>query len=277
MLASLLKDYAPGASPFVIGCAFAILVLIRYLIFAGGALALTSLFRNRLRSRRIQPVPFKALILCREFLYSLSSFLVFALVGLAAFRLNEAFGIFAIYRTPDQYGWVWFGLSIPVALLVHDFYFYWAHRFMHLPGVFERVHRVHHLSTNPSPLAAFAFHPFEAVIEALGFILILIVVPMHPLAFLIVSTVMISINVIGHLGYEIYPSGLQATWGGQLLNTATSHNQHHRTYNFNYGLYTLVWDRLFGTMHPKYELTYNTITTRSPAPSQASPSGKGNI
>ena len=45
------------------------------------------------------------------------------------------------------------------------------------------------------------------------------------------------------------------------MNTATSHNQHHRTYRYNYGLYTLIWDRLFGTLHPRYAETYAAATT----------------
>ena len=51
-------------------------------------------------------------------------------------------------------------------ILLHDTYFYWAHRAMHHPKIYRHVHLVHHLSQNPSPWAAFAFHPFEAVIEA---------------------------------------------------------------------------------------------------------------
>lgn len=277
MLANFLKDYAPEAGPILIGLVVALIVLGRYLFFAGGALAMTYLFRKPLASRRIQPVPFTTRQMLREFLYSLSSFVVFALVGLVAYRLNREFGIFALYKTPDQYGWLWFWVSIPVALLVHDFYFYWAHRFMHLPGIFERVHKVHHLSTNPSPLAAFAFHPLEAVLEALGFIVILIVVPMHPFAFLIVSTLMITINVIGHLGYEIYPKALLSLPGGKFFNTATSHNQHHRTFNYNYGLYTLIWDRLFHTVHRRYEATYAAITGPAPLQTDPSTSQKGSL
>jgi sterol desaturase/sphingolipid hydroxylase (fatty acid hydroxylase superfamily) len=275
MLASVLNDHLPGAGPVPISLAVAVIVLARYLVFAGGALVATLLFRRHLASRRIQPVPFTSEQMRREFLNSLSSVVVFALVGLAVFRLNEAFGILALYKQPDQYGGFWFWLSIPVALLVHDFYFYWAHRFMHLPGVFERVHKVHHLSTNPSPLAAFAFHPLEAVVEAMGFVLILVVVPMHPLAFLIVSTLMIVINVIGHLGYEIYPKALLSLPGGKFANTATSHNQHHRTFNYNYGLYTLMWDRLFGTLHRRYEDTYASVTGNARTPTEIPSSQKG--
>ena len=277
MFASVLRDHMPEAGPLLVGLAIALVALGRYLIFAGGALGIITLFRRPLRFRQIQKIPFTSTQMTREFLYSLSSFIVFASVGLAGFRLNETVGFFAIYKVPDQYGWVWFALSVPVALLVHDFYFYWAHRFMHQPGIFERVHRIHHLSTNPSPLAAFAFHPLEAVIEALGFILILTVVPMHPLAFLIVSTLMITINVIGHLGYELYPSGLQASAFGKFLNTATGHNQHHRAFSFNYGLYPLVWDRLFKTTHPHYEATFDALTARQSAGPDSPLSDKGNL
>ncbi|MGL1488967.1 sterol desaturase family protein, partial [Vibrio parahaemolyticus] len=36
---------------------------------------------------------------------------------------------------------------------------------MHNKRIFKYVHLVHHHSTNPSPWAAYAFHPLEAVVE----------------------------------------------------------------------------------------------------------------
>ena len=44
---------------------------------------------------------------------------------------------------------------------------------------------------------------------------------------------------------------------GLLMNKSAYHNQHHRTYRYNYGLYTVIWDRLFGTFHPKAEQLYD--------------------
>jgi sterol desaturase/sphingolipid hydroxylase (fatty acid hydroxylase superfamily) len=147
-----------------------------------------------------------------------------------------------------------------VAILLHDFYFYWMHLFMHLPGVYERVHKVHHLSTNPSPLAAFAFHPLEAVIEALAIWVIALIIPIHPVALIAVGLYSIATNVMGPSGYELLPRGLAQHPVFGWLNTATSHNQHHRTFNYNFGLYTLLWDRLFGTLHPHYVGLYQRTT-----------------
>ena len=54
---------------------------------------------------------------------------------------------------------------------------------MHHPKLFWVFHRTHHLSTNPTPRAAFAFNPAEAVVQASIFPLAVSVMPMHPLAF----------------------------------------------------------------------------------------------
>jgi sterol desaturase/sphingolipid hydroxylase (fatty acid hydroxylase superfamily) len=87
----------------------------------------------------------------------------------------------------------------------HDAYFYWALRLMHHPKIFKHVHLVHHRSTNPSPWAAYSFHPIEAVLEAGIFPLIVFTIPMHSLALVTVLIYMITRNVLGHLGMEILP------------------------------------------------------------------------
>lgn len=267
MLAQYVQSADPALTPWLIAGIVALLLFIRYLIFAGGALWLIMANHKSLAGRRIQPAPFTATQFQREAGWSALSALVFGAVGLAAHLANREFGFMAFYNGIDTYGWVWFWLSIPAALLVHDFYFYWAHRLMHAPALFERVHRVHHLSTNPSPLSAFAFHPCEAVIEAVGLLVVLMIVPLHPLAFLSFSTFLIAFNVMGHLGYELFPRFMGETPVLRLLNTATSHNQHHRTFRYNYGLYTLIWDRLFGTLHPNYAAAFRKAASVPASPS----------
>lgn len=237
-----------------------LLIALRYMVFAGGALALITLFQKPLAPRRIQPLPFTANQLWREAGWSFLSMCLFGMVFVGVFLAYRQFGLFQIYTDIGRFGWLWFGLSIPIAVIIHDFYFYWTHRFMHLPGVFERVHKVHHLSTNPSPLSAFAFHPIEAVIEAGAVVLIVLLIPIHPIALAITMLYSILTNVMGHMGYELLPRGMAANPWLNWINTATSHNQHHRTYTSNYGLYSLVWDRLFGTLHPRYEDLYVKVT-----------------
>ncbi len=237
------------------------LILARYLVVAGIALGLVTLFRKPLATRRIQAAPFTAVQLRREFLWSLSSIGLFGLAVAGMLLLRDGGPNLKLYPDIGAFGLWWFWLSMPAGIVFHDFYFYWAHRFMHLPGVFERVHRVHHLSTNPSPLAAFAFHPIEALIELGGILLFATLFPVHPIALALIGFYSLLSNVLGHLGYELFPQGFIRSPALNWINTSTSHNQHHRSINYNFGLYSLIWDRIFGTLHPNYETLFNRVTS----------------
>ena len=71
-----------------------------------------------------------------------------------------------VYDEIATYGWGYWALSIVLMIFLHDTYFYWMHRLMHQPRLFKWIHLGHHKSTNPSPWAAYAFHPLEAIVEA---------------------------------------------------------------------------------------------------------------
>ena len=64
-------------------------------------------------------------------------------------------------------------------------------------------------------------------------------------------------NVIGHLGYEFFPKKFLDSRLGKIFFTSTFHNIHHSKHNCNYGLYFVIWDRLFGSTHDDYENSYN--------------------
>jgi lathosterol oxidase len=68
--------------------------------------------------------------------------------------------------------------------------------------------------------------------------------------------------VYGHLGYELYPNGLNKNRVGRWINTSTSHNQHHQYFKGNYGLYFTFWDRMMGTLRSDYERRFDEITKR---------------
>ncbi len=73
------------------------------------------------------------------------------------------------------------------------------------PVVFKYVHRHHHLSHAPTPLAAFSFHPLEAIIEFGFMIPVLCILPVHFIVLFLFAMAMTVINVLGHLGYELFP------------------------------------------------------------------------
>jgi sterol desaturase/sphingolipid hydroxylase (fatty acid hydroxylase superfamily) len=197
----------------------------------------------------------------REIKWSLFTALVYGLVGVTTIMIGKTCG-WQMYRKIDSYGWGWFVDSIGIAILVHDTWFYWTHRLMHHRRLFKVFHRVHHESTNPTPWAAYSFAPLEAFIQACIFPLLVFTVPMHPLAFFAFMIWQITFNVLGHTGYEYFPSWLMKSWLGRFLNTPTNHVQHHEKMRGNYGLYFNCWDRLMGTNHKDYEARFHEVTTR---------------
>ncbi|TNE50504.1 MAG: sterol desaturase family protein [Deltaproteobacteria bacterium] len=255
---------------FIIMGLVLVLVFFRYVLIAGPAyLVFWKWLRERLHHRRIQQRFPKRKIVQQEFLWSLSTFVIFSVMGGLVFWLKKQ-GYTLGYQRIEDLGWAYYWVSIGLMILVHDAYFYWTHRMMHHKALFRYFHRVHHLSHNPSPWAAFSFHPLEAVVEAGIIWVIVFLIPHHISAiglFLLFMTVM---NVLGHLGYELYPRGFTKNAVGQWLTTSTHHNMHHHKGKGNFGLYFNWWDRWCGTLHHEYYEAYDEVTHR-PKPDQSQP------
>src|SRR4029077_17489739 len=102
----------------------------------------------------------------REVGWSLLTGGIFGLVGAVTIWL-ASLGVTQVYLQVDDvccewdHGWTWFWCSIPLAIIVHDTYFYWTHRLMHHRALFRWFHRVHHQSRNPSPWARYCSDPLE--------------------------------------------------------------------------------------------------------------------
>jgi len=236
----------------------------RYFIVAGVAFLLCYVFFRQTRaSRKIQLKFPENKDYLREILHSISTILIFALVPLFLLKNPEIRSYTTFYLKISDYGWIWFFLAFPVMFIMHDTYFYWMHRLMHHPRLFKLFHLVHHRSTNPSPWAAYAFHPLEAIIEIGIFVVFLFTIPMHALHFFLFFFMSIIYNVYGHLGWEIYPKGFNRHWLGKWINTSVNHNQHHQYFKGNYGLYFLFWDRMMGTIREDYDQRFDEVKNRS--------------
>lgn len=185
----------------------------------------------------------------REFRNSLVTILIFGAVSMTLYATGWIRSSLMYYHLND-YSWLWFGLSIPVMILIHDTLFYWLHRAMHTPLLFNIMHRTHHQSVHPTAFAAYSFHPTEGLAEALLVVVIIFIIPVHPVALLIFQTISTAVNVYGHCGREIYPKGMADHWLGRWVNTSTSHARHHLKGRYNYGFYSLFWDRIMGTIEP---------------------------
>lgn len=217
----------------------------RYLLSSGGAwLFFFGWKRNPLTlTRRLQPEPFRREDLQRELLTSAVTAVLFGTLfgvvfgGQQPLPLTRSGGAAVL----EFFGWL--GLIV----LIHDTYFYWSHRLLHHRWVFPRVHALHHRSTNPSPFAALAFHPVEALMQVIWAVP-LSVVPIPSSVWLAFSFLAIFVNVLGHCGVEPYPLGWQTHPVLKWLNFATMHNRHHVKLDGHFGLYFSFWDRVMGTV-----------------------------
>jgi lathosterol oxidase len=234
--------------------------LLRYLIPALGLLMILAIAAPfGLNRRRIQHRRARAADLRREFIWSMLTVLIFAINGVGIYLMVQTGG-FEIYANIGRYGWPYWIISFIGLVLGHDTYFYWLHRLMHHRLLFRRMHLTHHRSHTPTPLAAYAFSPAEAVVHALYLDLVLVLVPLHAGAIFAFLIFMILRNVIGHAGFELFP---RATLSLPLLRhstTVTHHDLHHSAGDANFGLYFTWWDRWMGTEHPAYARTFAEAT-----------------
>lgn len=219
---------------------------------------LHGLLRRRLSHRLIAQWPSNTDIR-REIGYSLSTLVIFSAMGLVVLAGFQA-GQITIYFRPSKFGWTWTLLSLPAMIVWHDFYFYWTHRLLHTRWLFRRVHGVHHRSRNPSPWAAYAFHPLEALVNSLVTPLALCVVPLHGLVIFVFSIHQIVRNAHGHAAVETMPQGFAQHWLGGRFTTTTHHHLHHETSKGNYGLWFTWWDRWMGTENADYRSRFEELT-----------------
>lgn len=239
-----------------------LLNFLRYFLITGPVfLIFYVLFKNKWKYKRIQLKFPKTKDYIRELVYSIITIFIFVAIAMIVFasplkKYNQ------VYQDVSQHGWIWWFVSMLLMILLHDAYFYWTHRMMHHPKLFKVFHLIHHKSTNPSPWAAYSFHPLEGIVEA-GIIFPLVyLIPFHPSALMIFLLFMMIYNVYGHLGYEILPKKFNTHPIGRWMNTSVTHNMHHKYFNGNYGLYFLFWDRIMGTIHPDYDDAYEEVDNK---------------
>lgn len=236
--------------------------IVRYLVFAGVAYLLFYILkRSKWWYLKIQDKFPDTSRIKHEVGYSLLSMFVFAIIGVMVAVLKEL-GYTQIYTTFSDHSVAYFLFTVVFLILFHDAYFYWMHRAIHHKRVYRLVHKTHHHSTNPTPWAAFSFHPLEAIAEVAILPVFVFLLPLHPLAILIWIVFMTAMNVLGHLGFELFPKGFTTNRFTKLANTSVHHNMHHKHVNCNYGLYFNYWDRWMGTNHVNYDEEFEKVVAK---------------
>lgn len=236
---------------------------VRYILIAGLAYFIVHMvMATWYAHKRIQNVTPDGNQISREMRYSIGTLIVFAVLDIIIIWLHET-GVSQLYFEISKFGWWYLFASFFATILIHDAYFYFIHRLMHVGPIYERVHKVHHTFTNPTPWAAYAFHPLEAMLEFGIAVVLVIVMPLHVFVLLAFVHYMLLMNSLAHLGFEFFPKGFARHPIGKWFLTATHHNIHHRTFRYNYGFYFTFWDRVLGTNHPHYEDLFDEVAGRN--------------
>ncbi|HEY5462956.1 MAG TPA: sterol desaturase family protein [Hanamia sp.] len=247
-----LPDFATGYWPFLLTLIFFIIITGRYFLVAGlFYLIFYVWFSSKWKERKINKREYKKGQFKKEIKWSLVTSILFSVAGTFTVILWQK-GYTKVYTTADLYGWWYLPVSLIVFMLIQETYYYWIHRWMHIPSVYKIVHKVHHDSKIASPFTAFSFHPFEGILQAIFLPVMLMVLPMHYYVIILLLIIMTFSSVINHLDIEIYPKNPKNLLTKNIIG-ATHHSLHHKQFKYNFGLYFTFWDKIKKTESPGFK------------------------
>ncbi|KAK3944303.1 C-5 sterol desaturase [Diplogelasinospora grovesii] len=152
----------------------------------------------------------------------------------------EVRGYSKLYDTSAEGPGLWYDiLQFPLFLLFTDLLIYWIHRGLHHPLVYKRLHKPHHKWIMPTPYASYAFHPIDGFVQSIPYHIFPFIFPLQKLAYVFFFVFVNFWTILIHDGEYIANS--------PIINGAACHSLHHLAFNYNYGQYTTLWDRLGGS------------------------------
>ncbi|OCL05045.1 C-5 sterol desaturase [Glonium stellatum] len=135
---------------------------------------------------------------------------------------------------------LWYNyLQFPLFIAFTDFFIYWIHRGLHHPFVYKRLHKPHHKWIMPTPYASHAFHPADGYLQGVPYHVFPFLFPLQKFAYVFLFVFINIWTVLIHDGEYVADS--------PIINGAACHTMHHLYFNYNYGQFTTLWDRLGGS------------------------------
>ncbi|MDF2190337.1 sterol desaturase family protein [Paraflavitalea sp. CAU 1676] len=131
--------------------------------------------------------------------------------------------------------------------LAMDLLMYIFHFLIHKTVLYKIIHSLHHEAVHPKPMDLFILHPIETLSFGALWLILLVCYPFNIWAIIIYLIVNLVFGLTGHLGIEPLPAAVRRLPVLNILGTSTFHHDHHADVSYNFGFYTNLWDRLFGT------------------------------
>ena len=138
-----------------------------------------------------------------------------------------------------------------IVFVVADFLAWYLHRLSHRNGFLWRFHVLHHSSERMDWLATFRGHWIDGVFLDLSYVLPLALLPVDFRVLILFGA--FDLLAVTYLHANL-PIGRRPGWLFRWVGSPVAHHWHHSAenrlkYGQNFGRYTLIWDRLFGTFH----------------------------
>jgi lathosterol oxidase len=177
---------------------------------------------------------------------------VFGTVGNAILGTPFQYLIFhghgRVYYHVSERGWPYYFGSAIVFLAITETLVYWAHRFLHHPVLYKKLHLLHHEYRRPTPWVSMAFHPLDSFAQALPHYLCAMFMPVHIsiYAAFLVYVMLWTFFIHDRVSWVRHP----------LINYTAHHSLHHLYNKYNFGQFLTVWDRLAGTYRDPVQETH---------------------
>ncbi|KEG14460.1 putative lathosterol oxidase [Trypanosoma grayi] len=150
-------------------------------------------------------------------------------------------GYSKIYYRVEDYGWTYLLLSVVMFFAFTDCLVYWFHRGLHHPTFYRYLHKLHHSYKYTTPFSSHAFNPCDGFGQGVPYYIFTFLFPMHHYLFVVLF---FTVNLWTISIHD------QVDFGGHFVNTTGHHTIHHEQFNYDYGQYFTVWDRIGGTYKP---------------------------
>lgn len=137
-------------------------------------------------------------------------------------------------------------LQVIMLIIGGDLYYYWAHRAFHMVPFLWRFHAIHHSVEDMDWVAAHRTHPIDTGLTNSGFVIVALLLSIHPAALAIHSLQFAWHSLLKH-------SNVNVSWGPLrwIYVTPTFHHWHHGNtrdaWDKNFAAQFPIWDILFGT------------------------------
>ena len=174
--------------------------------------------------------------------------------------LAEVRGLGKLYDAPGDAPFALYNvLQFPLFIGFTDLCIYWIHRGLHHPMIYKTLHKPHHKWIMPTPFASHAFHPMDGFAQSVPYHLFPFIFPLQKFAYVVlfmfinVWTIFIRKPISFYVKHVPTINGYFNSDDGEyvanssFINGAACHTMHHLYFNYNYGQFTTLWDRLGGS------------------------------